>query len=151
MSTTRDEQAVVRANRAFYDAFEGLDLRAMEGVWSHGEHVRCAHPGWEPLEGWEAVRESWDGIFTNTTFVRFTLTRLSTRVHGDSAWVTCFENIYTRSPGGVTAGPLLATNLFEREGGRWKMVHHHSSPVPAASPLLVAEDDSAPPADDTVN
>jgi hypothetical protein len=55
---TPDDQAqVVEANARFYRAFESLDLRQMDAVWSHADHVRCIHPGWCLLEGWEAVRQ----------------------------------------------------------------------------------------------
>ena len=55
---TDDHKAIEEANASFYRAFEALDLRAMEDVWSHGEHVQCVHPGWPLLTGWESVRAS---------------------------------------------------------------------------------------------
>ena len=51
------------ANTRFYQVFEALDIAAMEGVWVHDEHVKCVHPGWPLLTGWDAVRESWRTIF----------------------------------------------------------------------------------------
>src|SRR5947209_7485125 len=70
--------AINQTNAAFYRAFEALDLRAMEEVWAHGEHVKCVHPGWPLLTGWEAVRASWETIFLNTQEMRFTLTDVRT-------------------------------------------------------------------------
>ena len=49
---TDDDKAIEEANAGFYRAFEALDLRAMEDVWSHDEHVQCVHPGWPLLTGW---------------------------------------------------------------------------------------------------
>src|SRR5439155_50868 len=88
-----DDAEVVEANARFYRAFEALDIAEMDRVWAHGEHVKCVHPGWPLLSGWEAVRESWETIFTNTEEMRFTLSNVSAVVGGHQAWVTCTENI----------------------------------------------------------
>ena len=76
-----------------------------------------------------AVRESWDTIFTNTEEMRFTLSNVSAAVGGDLAWVTCTENILSEVAGRVSVTAILATNLFERDGGGWRMIHHHASHV----------------------
>ena len=118
-----------RANAAFYRAFEALDLSAMDEVWAHGEHVKCVHPGWPLLTGWEAVRASWETIFLNTQEMRFTLTDVRVAAAGELAWVTCTENILSDTDGRVGVTSILATNLFERDRGVWRMVHHHASHV----------------------
>jgi ketosteroid isomerase-like protein len=65
----------------------------------------------------------------------FTPHILHVGVHGESAWVVCIEEITSRHADEEHASQVLATNLFERRGRQWLMVHHHSSPVfRAASP-----------------
>jgi ketosteroid isomerase-like protein len=117
------------ANASFYRAFEALDLRAMEDVWAHGDHVKCVHPGWPLLTGWAAVRGSWEAIFANTQEMRFTLTDVRVATAGELAWVTCTENILSDTDGRVGVTSILATNLFERDAGGWRLVHHHASHV----------------------
>jgi len=117
------------ANAAFYRAFEALDLRAMDEVWSHGGHVACVHPGWPMLTGWQEVRASWEAIFANTQEMRFTLTDVRVAATADFGWVTCTENILSDTDGRVGVTSILATNLFERDGDAWRMVHHHASHV----------------------
>jgi ketosteroid isomerase-like protein len=117
------------ANARFYRAFEALDLRAMDEVWAHGPHVKCVHPGWPLLTGWESVRASWEAIFSNTQEMSFTLTDVCVTDVGDLAWVTCTENILSETDGRVGVTSILATNLFERADGGWRMVHHHASHV----------------------
>ncbi len=119
----------IAANAGFYRAFEALDLSAMDAVWAHGAHVKCVHPGWPLLTGWEAVRASWEAIFANTREMRFTLTDVSAAATGDFAWVTCTENILSETDGRVGVTSILATNLFERGERGWRMVHHHASHV----------------------
>ena len=120
---------VAQANAEFYRAFEALDLRAMEKVWAHGDDVRCVHPGWPMLNGWQAVRTSWEAIFANTQEMRFTLTDVHVACVGALAWVTCTENILSEAEGRVGVTSILATNVFEHGPDGWRMVHHHASHV----------------------
>jgi len=127
---TPDEvREVEEANARFYRAFESLDLAEMEAVWAKDEPVKCVHPGWTLLVGWEAVGASWEAIFKNTAEIRFSLTEVSARVIGNLAWVTCTENILSQVGGKISVTSVLATNLFERIGGHWLMIHHHASHV----------------------
>ena len=123
------EADVVEANARFYRAFETLDIAEMDRVWAHGEHVKCVHPGWPLLSGWDAVRESWARIFENTAEMRFTLSNVQAMAGGDLAWVSCTENILSEAGGRVSVTAILATNLFERDGPDWRLVHHHASHV----------------------
>src|SRR5436189_6477073 len=97
---------VAKANAGFYRAFEALDLCAMEEVWAHGEHVKCVHPGWPLLTGWEAVRASWEAIFANTQEMSFTLTDVRAAGDGDLASVTCTEHILSETNGRVRVPAL---------------------------------------------
>jgi ketosteroid isomerase-like protein len=129
-----DAADVVEANARFYRAFEALDIGEMDRVWAHGRHVKCVHPGWPLLVGWEAVRESWATIFTNTAEMRFTLSNVSAGGGDELAWVTCTENILSEVNGRVSVTAILATNLFEHDGGEWRMIHHHASHVLTGGP-----------------
>jgi ketosteroid isomerase-like protein len=124
-----DEAQLVEANAGFYRAFESLDLAEMDRAWAHAEYVRCVHPGWCLLVGWEAVQQSWDAIFKGTREMRFSIEDVRPHVDGDLGWVTCTENILSHARGQVAVTSLLATNLFERRGGEWLMVHHHASHI----------------------
>lgn len=128
---TPDDQSaeLEEANARFYRAFEALDLGEMDTVWAHGEHVRCIHPGWSMLEGWDAVRQSWEAIFKDSPEMRFSLTDVQALPVGDLGWVTCAENILSQVRGNIAVTTLLATNLFERRAGQWRMVLHHASHV----------------------
>ena len=128
-----DEAEVAEANARFYRAFEALDADAMAAVWARGDHVKCVHPGWPLLTGWEAVGTSWQNIFANTQEMRFTISEVQVVVTGDSAWVTCKENILSEVRGRLSVTAILATNLFARQADGWRLVHHHASHVLAPS------------------
>jgi ketosteroid isomerase-like protein len=128
MLRERIEQVEI-ANQGFYRAFESLDIAQMDPVWSHQDYVTCIHPGWTVRVGWPSVRDSWVLIFNNTFVMKFELTDMQIQVAGDVGWVICTENITSRQGETVQESQVLATNLYERVGERWMLIHHHGSPV----------------------
>lgn len=125
-----DREQVLAANAMFYRAFEVRDIDLMGQLWANAPHVRCIHPGWEPLYGWEEVIGSWTQIFKGMETLRFTLADVSVRVGGTMAWVELNEMLEATHEGKPARSQVLATNLFERGAdGRWRLVHHHASPI----------------------
>jgi ketosteroid isomerase-like protein len=58
------------------------------------------------------------------------LTEIQIQVAGDLAWVICTENITARQTADEKQeSQVLATNLYERVGEEWLIIHHHGSPV----------------------
>ena len=129
MNGDADRAEVEEANARFYRVFESLDLRQMDEVWAHADHVRCVHPGGGLLTGWDAVRESWEAIFKNSEEMRFSITDVNAYVEGPIGWVTCTENILSEARGNISVTSLLATNIFERSADEWRMIHHHASHI----------------------
>ncbi len=132
MSDAADTASVLFANEAFYVAFESADADAMDRVWARREGVSCLHPGWPPLIGRDAVMQSWRGILANPAQPRVRAHGAEAELHGDAAVVICFETV-----GGFT---LVASNIFVREAGAWRLVHHQSGET-QAPPDGVPEDE----------
>jgi ketosteroid isomerase-like protein len=122
-----DIEAVFRANEAFYHAFETLDIRKMDAIWSEADYVKCIHPGWVPRMGWVQVRDSWVTIFNHTLKLHLSVCVMETTVRGDIGWTVCQEHIHTAEEEG--AGLVMATNMFERTADGWRLIHHHGSPT----------------------
>lgn len=130
MAVAKDEIAEIRSvNERFYRAFEKLDMEAMAAVWAKTDYVKCIHPGWGLLVGWDAVRASWEIIFRNTGEIKFTLTEVQVESRGPLAWVTLTENILSHVEGRVAATSVLTTNLFEKAAAGWLLIHHHASHI----------------------
>lgn len=130
-----DREAVLEANAHFYRAFEIRDVAAMAELWAREPYVRCIHPGWEPLVGWDEVVGSWGQIFGGAEMLRFELADVAVRVGGDMAWVELAERLEARQGNQRARSTVLATNIFERRAdGRWQLVHHHASPVMVKQP-----------------
>ena len=120
------------ANEQFYEAFNKRDIEAMKRVWGYDEQATCVHPGWSPLKGFEAILNSWAGIFKNSGNMEIQISDVQVMASEDLAWVSCTEKLFTIAESGVLVSQVFATNLFHIEGESWKMVMHHASPVPAA-------------------
>lgn len=122
-----DLEEVTAANQAFYAAFEAQDLDLMDACWLHDRRVRCIHPGNDPISGWPSVRRSWAAVFVASEPMQFFLTGVEVHVDGDTAVVTCTENVLTGPD--LEAGKVVATNMFWRVDGGWYVVLRHASPV----------------------
>ena len=125
--------AVLFANEAFYVAFANADLDAMDDVWSQAAPVACIHPGWQALTTRNEVLESWARIFSNDQQPAIACRGAQAFLQGDVSFVICYEV--------VGSDVLVATNIFRREGSRWRMVHHQSGP--AAGPAPAADEPEA--------
>ena len=118
------------ANNSFYESLEKFDITAMKALWYRGEGVRCIHPGWEAISGYEAVIESWDQVFKNTGWMRVTPTDVSTWRLGELGLVYCAENITAKHDDDVGVAVTMATNVFRQTEQGWRMILHHASPAP---------------------
>ncbi len=125
--------AVEAANTAPYTAFETGDLDLMGSLWTDAAEgpAHCVHPGWSPLTGRSEILRSWALIMASTAYVQFIITDVETVLLGDVAVVTCTENSLSGSEDGSTlaGGHTVATNVFLRRDGGWRIWLHHASPV----------------------
>jgi ketosteroid isomerase-like protein len=133
-----DEEEVLTVNRTFYTALQTLDLSLMGQVWSHEDWIKCLHPGWELLMGWDEVRGSWEEIFHSTDQMMISVSRILVHVAGDVAWISCLENITTAFQNDFSSAMVEATNIFQRRQGRWLLVHHHTTALAGPPPDATA-------------
>ena len=133
MNAIADREQVLFANEAFYRAFADRDIDALDALWARGEPVLCIHPGCPPILGRASMMASWTRILANPQAPRVACVAPQAFVAGDQALVVCHE--------AVAGQALVATNLFRRESGAWRLFHHQAGPAPG----LPAPDASAPP------
>lgn len=146
MSRT-DVELVEEANTTFYETMEHSDFEKLSSLWLDDD-VSCVHPGWPVLTGRGEVLRSYALIMANTDYIQFFLTDVKVSLAGDTALVTCTENILSGGPAeegelGPLVGQLVvATNVFRRTSDGWKIWSHHGSPVLAENDE--EEDDDTP-------
>ena len=133
--TDSDTAALLFANEAFYDAFRLRDYSAMDRLWARDTAVACVHPGWPAVIGREAVLRSWNGILTGPNAPQIGYRSPTAFVQGSSGFVICYETL--------DSGVLVASNLFVREDGVWKLVHHQAGPC-NVDPKQLEEPDPQP-------
>jgi uncharacterized protein (TIGR02246 family) len=127
-----DVDEVTAANAAMYEAFESADVDRMARVWDDVEpdDVVCVHPGWPMLRGRAHVLRSWSAVMAGTDYIQFFLTDVQVSVAGDTAVVTCTENVLTAvTEAAQSGGTVVATNVLRRRADGWRVQVHHGSPV----------------------
>jgi hypothetical protein len=134
--STRDEQEVLFANETFYRAFGDRDRRAMDEIWARENPVACVHPGWGALVGRAAVLESWMALLANPRSPTPACRAARAFVYGNAGFVICYEEL--------RGNFLLATNVFVRENGAWRIVHHQSGPTAERPPPEAVRDERGP-------
>ncbi len=107
----------------------------MDEVWARAAPVACVHPGWDALRGREDVMQSWRAILAGPSSPEIGCSHAFAQVLGATALVVCHEH--------VAGGRLVATNVFVREDGGWKLVHHQASPL--------ASEEEEEPSDEPLN
>ncbi|MBU0726788.1 MAG: nuclear transport factor 2 family protein [Alphaproteobacteria bacterium] len=120
-TTPNDRTALLFANEAFYAAFANRDVAAMQSLWAQRAALACIHPGWGLLEGRESVLQSWRSILSGNNAPVITPRGAKAFLYGESGFVTCFE--------AFPEGYLIATNIFVKEDGEWRLVHHQAGPT----------------------
>jgi ketosteroid isomerase-like protein len=75
-------------------------------------------------------------VMASTAYIQFFLTDVEVSLHGETAFVTCTENVLTgderTGPDVFGGGKAVATNVFVRTPDGWRLWIHHASPVLSA-------------------
>lgn len=122
------EEEVRQASEQFYAAlnrFLNGDTEPMMEVWSHGPDVTAMHEDPSRQVGWEEVRAAWEQIASLVSGGQVTVHDLLVRVGSDLAYTIGTERGEATLAGQQVQFEHRVTNIYRREAGSWKMVHHH--------------------------
>ena len=111
----------------------------MMRVWADDEEIFCIHPGGPRNIGPTAVRAAWEEIFGGATRLKFQLEQPLFFVSASMAVQSVLEYLQINDEPKMR-GPAIATNIYTRTMGGWRMIAHH-----AASAPTVAQPSSAKP------
>jgi ketosteroid isomerase-like protein len=127
MSSPEDE--VRTASKRFYVALNQMangDDRAMAAAWSQGPSVTTQHPVKGRQVGWSQVQESFHQFSRVATAGQLRLDDQLIQVVGDFAYELGVERGSLKLGSHPVQVDSRATNIYRRESGEWKLVHHHS-------------------------
>ncbi len=122
----------------FYEALQHGDIERLMSIWADDDEIACVHPGGPRLVGPQAIRASFDNMFSNgpihaePAHVRHVRTH-STSVH------SVVERIRVMSDEGLQTAWVLATNVYIKTGLGWRLVVHHASPGSTREMQEIAE------------
>jgi hypothetical protein len=111
----------------FYDAFSRIDLDLMEKIWCDGDHALCIHPGSGLRRGKTEVMQSWMEIFSGSAPPAIEYRFIGGFKEGNLAVRLVEERIWPRGTSPEGAARVLATNVYLREAGSWRLTEHHAS------------------------
>jgi ketosteroid isomerase-like protein len=117
------------AESAFYEALEAADLEGMMAVWAEDEEIVCIHPGGVRVAGYDQVRESWGKILGSGQRLKVHLTD-QVYVQGMMLSIHSLHENIALATDAARQRPVIATNVYMKIGGGWRMIAHHASPAP---------------------
>jgi ketosteroid isomerase-like protein len=135
--STEDE--VREASAQFYAALNRMmdgDGAPMADIWSHGAAVTTMHPIGGRQVGWDEVRGSFEQVAGLASGGRAELRDQSIYVAGDVAYEVGVEYGQAKLAGEQIRIEHRVTNIYRREAGGWKIVHHHTDISPAMVDML---------------
>jgi len=127
------EDEVRKASTQFYAALNRMangDAKSLAEIWSHGTGVTTMHPIGGRQVGWNEVWESWAQVAGAASEGKVQLNDQLIRVVGDLAYEIGVEDAEFKLGGHKVGGRIRVTNIYEREGGVWKITHHHTDLAP---------------------
>lgn len=136
MSTEDD---VRKASTQFYAALSSMidgDAAPLGGIWSHSATVTTMHPIGGRQVGWDEVRGSFEQVAGIASGGHAELRDQSIQVAGDMAYEVGVESGQVTIAGEQVDIEQRVTNVYRREAGQWRIVHHHTDLSPAMLGIL---------------
>ena len=124
------EDEIQQASEQFYAALNRTingDSGSMMEVWSHGSDVTALHPLGGRETGWREVRGSWEQVAQEFSDGQVSIEGLVVvPLSDDVAYTLGTEHGQATLGDERVSIDWRVTNIYRREEGEWKMVHHHT-------------------------
>jgi ketosteroid isomerase-like protein len=137
------EDEVRAASEKFYSALNRMlsgDAGPLGDIWSHSATVTTMHPIGGREVGWDQVGRSWEQLAKLATQGQVRLSDQFIQVAGDMAYELGVEHPQLTLGGQPVTGDIRVTNIYRRESGAWKIVHHHTDTAQSMIDVLSLQD-----------
>jgi ketosteroid isomerase-like protein len=108
----------------------------MADIWLHSDFVTTMHPVGGREVGWDKVRETWNQLARLTSDGEVRLKGQLIQMDGDTAYEIGTEHGHVKLGGREVSLEQRVTNIYRREAGKWKVVHHHADISPKMLDVL---------------
>jgi ketosteroid isomerase-like protein len=128
------EEEVRRASLQFYDGLNRMangNIGPLTDIWSHSAAVMTMHPIGGRQVGWEAVRGSFEKVAQLASDGSVEIADQLIQIDGNVAFEVGVERGKFKLAGNPIVIEQRVTNVYRREAGAWKIVHHHTDISPA--------------------
>jgi len=135
--STVDE--VREASKNFYVALNRMangESNTLAVAWEQNGSVTAMHPIGGREVGWDAVEGSFNQVASVASDGKVELKNQLINVLGDVAYEVGIEALQFKMAGQEIGGEIRVTNIYRKEGGTWKVVHHHTDTSPAMIEVL---------------
>ena len=136
----KDQEDEVRAaSTRFYAALNRMangDAGPLAAIWYQGAEATAMHPVGGRQAGWDPVHDSFAQVAQLASEGQIRLEEQIIRVKGELAYELGVER------GGLKLGGIQATvdsrvtNIYRKDWGAWKIVHHHTDLSPSMLEVL---------------
>ncbi len=129
--STEDE--IRSASAKFYAGLNRMtqgDASQLADIWSHSDTVTTLHPVGGEQIGWTEVKESFDQVAGLASGGHVELAGQTIQSGGELAYEVGVERGSATLNGESITIEHRVTNIYRRENGEWKIVHHHTDLSP---------------------
>lgn len=133
------EDDVRAASETFYAALNRMangDNSTMADAWWHEATVTAMHPIGERTVGWDAVEGSFAQVASMSSDGAIALQDQTIHVVGDMAYELGVESGSFKLGGHAAKIDQRVTNVYRRQDGAWRLVHHHADISPSMIQVL---------------
>jgi ketosteroid isomerase-like protein len=116
------QQALERFYAAFNSVFDG-DTGPMSKVWSRSPDITYVDTFGTMHVGWPAIRETLERQAKEKAGARISAGDFEISLKDRLAYTWCTEQWESKN---AEPEKLHANNVFRREKGGWKLIHHHN-------------------------
>ncbi len=123
-------EELIEANNQLYaglnEMFNG-NLEPLNNLWSHSESITYMGPFGGCLKGWTEVSKDFTKVAAMKLGGKISCKDLNVFVGTDLGYTSCVEQGENIGPDGKPVSVShRATNIFQYEDGKWRLIHHHT-------------------------
>jgi len=132
-SGDKADDAIRRQIAKYTAALDGADIDLASQVWRTSAEVSFIHPAGH-ARAWEEVKGIYKFFGSSFSERKLTVRDVSVHVNGETAWAEFYWHFAAKQSkdGSAVQTDGRETQIYEKAGKRWQLVHvHYSSPAMA--------------------